>query len=80
MNMFLKLTQLDRSQIIINVDDIVYIEERIITETRRESCICVQKHDSYFTVMVKDNIEDIYELLKSGNRMIIEENGKMTLV
>lgn len=80
MNMFLKLTQLDRSQIIINVDDIVYIEERIITETRRESCICVKKYDNCFTVIVKDNIEDIYELLKTGNRVIIEENGKMTLV
>ena len=78
--MFLKLTQLDGSQIIINVDDIVYIEERIITETRRESCICVKQYDNCFTVMVKDNIEDIYELLKYGSRMIIEENGKMTLV
>lgn len=80
MNMFLKLTQLDGSQIIINVDNIVYIEDRIITETRRESCICVKQYDNCLTVMVKDNIEDISELLKTGNRVIIEENGKMTLV
>ena len=80
MNMFLKLTQLDGSRIIINVYDIVYIEDRIITETRRESCICVKKHDNCFTVMVKENIEDIYERLKTSNRMIVEENGKMTLI
>ena len=80
MNMFLKLTQVgeDNAKIIIAVDRIVYIES--FTEC---SCCRVAITDgdgSNMIVAVKDKIEDIYELLKAGNRMIVEEDGKITFV
>ena len=80
MNMFLKLTQIgeDNDTIIINVDRIVYIEK----STEYTCCrVAITDGDGRnLIVAVKDNIEDIYELLKIGNRMIVEENGKMKLL
>lgn len=84
MNMFLKLTQVGENEhgvnnkILINTDNIVYIEESNMYGG--SSIVSLKLGERNLDIVVKDKLDDIIELMKSGNRMIVEENGKMTLI
>jgi len=84
MNIFLKLTQVGENEhgvnnkILINTDNIVYIEESNMYGG--SSIVSLKLGERNLDIVVKDKFDDILELMKSGNRMNVEENGKMRLI
>lgn len=80
MDMFLKLTQVGENEhgvnnkILINADDIVYIEESNMNGG--SSIVSLKLGERNLDIAVKDKLDDIIELLKLGNRIISVNFGK----
>ncbi len=73
-NCFLKLTQVGENQhgvnnkILINTDDIVYIEESNMYGG--SSIVSLKLGERNLDIVVKDKLDDIIELMKLCNRFI----------
>lgn len=66
-NYFLRLTQINGDKIIVSLNDIVYIEEKSLSECTK---ICIGRGENIIGIDIKESIDEFETLLKYRSNFI----------